>query len=557
MRRIARIIISLIFLFVLVSPVNANSTPSTTVTPSTTPIASPTIAQVKKYDLSIAITKSTVSPEEFFDINVTVKNSGNQPYSDFEIRAPFVNTIKDVKFLGESPSFNRLLESYEYPAGFQSRSWIINNFNAGDTRTFKVSYQVAKEPQTPNGLLSIFTLPASWVDPAGLPSASEQSLGTIRFDVYLNKTFSKSIQVDLPKLGVLNTDISLITLNSKFYFTGSKSTKLNTINKTNISAYTGFMLETKDVLIEWLEPIDFSGSDVAGKLRTLDSILGVDWGRVSYKKDQASFLEKKVRITFKDTPYVFAPRIRVGSEIKEIENANGTFVSPDKKTVLTPDKLDNNFGIVPNISTEQSVIETSESRMVIEAKTCDPNTQVSYSINNGPITNISSIDLNDGSFQIPVEVNTSSISVEMTVKFKNNETFSKVVVIKGPKLNNNTKDINSDVVPDRISLPFNQVVVGLIMSAIAICLVIGGFIYYLYYHRKPKPSTINFDLNPTIEKVNKVGNPDDPKLLEEPGAKIDMNELKDRYAVENDKEKLSEKKDKSKETLSKNSKNKE
>lgn len=465
-----------------------------------------TLAQTQaasaSYTLTASVDKTSAKPGDTFEVTFTATNTGAAAISNFEIRVPFLRTVKDTSFVAENPSFNKLLESIEYPTGFQSRSWLINSFGPGEAKTFKAQYKIDSDPKTPNGLISNFTLPVTWVDPAGLPSNAEQKLPYLRADVYINKSYAKSYQGALPKLESLDNQVALTTLPSIYTYSGSKTTNLKSVTSANIKAFPNFTLETQDVLMEWTQPVDLSGADVAAKLNSLNTNLKPSWGKVEFSAANLAFLAKPVKLTFKETEFISEPKVRIGTEVKDFSESKGVFTENNRTTQITLDVM-NTIALAPDIMIEQAVVESEFDEAKINGTVNDPRATVKYTVNGGEEKSVGTIDLQTGKFEIPVNVKDGEQHVEITATLQNKESTTKAAVAK---LSGTTQATPTPTqTPDKISLPINQVTVGLLLLALAMISIIGGFIYYLYNRRKlNKKKNPDINLNPKVNKVSSL-----------------------------------------------------
>lgn len=483
------------------------------------------------YTVNVTTDKTTVNPGDEFNITITAKNTSASRINNFELRVPFARTIQDATLQGESPSFNKILENIEYPAGFNSRSWLINSFDPNETGTFTLKYKVTAEPKTPSGLVSNITLPITWVDPAGYESNKLLIKNNFRVDAYINRQYSNSAIANLPTLQSLSTPLSLVTLNAKYLETGSKTTNLKSVTPANIKALPNFVLESADLLIEWTGPIDLSAANVPAQLTNLDANLTTEWGKISFVESNLPFLANKpVKVTFKNANFIFAPKIRIGQDTKSLSEAKGNFTVGTKNITIDLEKL-SNIAISPEIQFEQAVIETDKENYDLQGKVADPRSQVSYTIN-GETRTITAIDLSTGAFTIPVKVNESSVQIEITTKYKNNEDDKKVVIVR------RTQSATPTPTPQNsrtISEPVNQITIGLILAATGLLAIIGGIIYFLYRSRHKAVKKPEIDLNPVVlGKISSIGNK--PEVDSNPNiSNIDLAELKKKYEVDKDK----------------------
>lgn len=461
-----------------------------------------TKAQSEAYTLTSSIDKETVKPGETFSVTFTATNTGTKNITNFEIRVPFARSIAEANYTIEDPSFNKVLDSIEFPAGYNSRSWIINTFKEGDVKTFKISYTVAENAKNTNGLLSKVNLPIVWVDPAGLESNKALEFKNLRADIYINKSYKSSTQVPLPTLQSIEAPVSSVNLNAKYLFQGSKTTNLKNINQTNFKSVPNFSLESQDVLLEWQKPIDLSATNAATLLSSLDSNLDTSWGKIVYK-DNIPFLSNiPVKITFKNTNFVFDPKVKTSTDVVDLTTLKGTNNKSSKTVTLNLDKLSTVI-LLSDIQSEKAVYDIDKQDNEIKIKVSDPRSTVTYSLN-GQETNVSSIDLVTGEFTIPVKISEGSVQITISAKLKNNEVNSKVIVVRFS--NDATPTPTEELVSSSVSMPFNQLTIILLLAALGILSIIGGIVFYILRNRKAQQlKKAGINIKPiTINKVSSI-----------------------------------------------------
>lgn len=460
------------------------STPTSTVAPSPTPTQEPE----QKYSFNAVIDKQNVDKKDTFLITISVQNTGNAAIRDFEIRSPLLNTLTDASFSNADPAFNKLLSGNEHPVNFNNRSWIINSFDSGNSRVYKLEYKVAEDINNLNGISSTFSFPASWNDPRGLPSGSNLNFNTYRFDVYIEGVYKGSFDAPLPKVQSKDTPITDIILDQKFTFEGSRTFDTKTITTDNISSFSDFKIETTDVLIEWLEPVDLSGTEVVNALSNLKDNITTASGTVKFQSDALSFLNLPIQITFKADGFISEPRIKIGSQIKPLSESGATWSKSSNIVVIKLNVLAD-ISLVPTIETEKAKIETKSENLTITGQTSNPRADVYYKINDSSDSKrISGVDLSNGNFSFNLANLSGVKQVEIYTVLPNGERASKVIQIeyKGNNINPDKESTEKDNKPDTISLPDNPITIALLIIAISIALVIAGYVYYLYYNRLKK-----------------------------------------------------------------------
>ncbi len=526
---------SVILILLLVSSFTSTLIKAQSISPTISPKVSPTTAPSPTYTISTNVDKPIAKPGDDVTFTITAQNTGTTKINNFEIRIPFIREIGDTTFNGESPSFNKVLDSIDYPAGFNSRSWIINTFDPKESVTYALKYKIAAEPKTPNGLIANVTLPIVWTDPAGLAPNKLHILNYIRADIYLNRIYNKSYQLTLPTLQVLTAPISQVNLNSKYLFAGSKTTNLKSITIDNVKSVPNFILESEEVLIEWLQPIDLSGSSTPSQLSNLDQNLITEWGKITFTESSMPFLANKpVKITFKNINLVFAPKIKNTNEIKELTDLKGNFIPGNALLVLELEKLSTTT-IVPEIKLDQAVYETDKENIEVIGKVADPKSSISFKIGDENARTLSVIDINTGSFTIPIEVKDITQQIEVSTKYKNGEETKKIVIVRRLQGNTAPTGTNASGNSRTISAPINQITLGLIFAASGLLAIIGGIIYYLYRARNKK-SKLSIEVNPIVlNKIGGIGSRSDidrPHGKQDPSNNIDLISLKNRYSVD-------------------------
>lgn len=467
--------------------------------------------QNAEYSVTFTSSIDSVNPGDTFNLSLSVENTGATPIDNFEIRIPFNKTIADTTYTGESPSYNKVLSSNAYPSGFNSRSWIINSFNSNSKQTYSLKYSVSSSPTTQNGLVSNFTLPSDWNDPAGLASGQLISQQVMRADIYINNTYDKSVQVTLPTLKALDNPLASVTLNAKF---NGSTTDLKKVTSSNIKSFPNFILETSDVKIEWLEPVDLSATNVPSQLSNLDTNLNVSWGKVAFQSVNLPFLNnKKVKVTFKNSNFVFAPKIKVDNEVKDLSDISATFTPSSQIIVLEQNKL-TNLAITPEIKVDQAVIESDQDKIEVKGQVSDPRSALIVKIGDKTET-LTGIDITNGNFSFKVDVKDGSQQVEISTKYKNDEETKKVVIVR--KTNNETTPTPQEESRGTIDAPLNGITLGLLLAALGVLAIIGGIIYYLYRAKKKNTkNTTNIDINPTVLNASKIGSIKDETELNRP-----------------------------------------
>jgi len=452
--------------------------PSPTPTPSITPVPTPVIPS---YGVNAIFDKTSVKDSDVFNFTFGIENRGAAPIQNLEIRVPFFKTIQDTEGVTEIPTFNRLLANGEYPQGLNDRAWIINTLNPGQSSVYKIQYKVVNAPKVTNGLISKFTVPSGWVDPRGLPQGSAQQLKYFRADVYIGGTYAQSYEVNLPTLTTIDNQISSITLNSMYLFAGSRTSNLKTVNSSNIAAFPNFILETEDILFEWQEPIDFSGADTATKLKQLDANFIPEWGKVSIKPDQLKFLDKPVKVTFKKTDFLSDPKIKVNAELTDLLSAKGTFNPSTKDVIVTLSNL-KSLALSPVIDVEKSVVETSEEKIVLKAKTNNTRAKISYKVDAASPLEILAVDAQTGAFEVTIPNTKDVKQVELMSKIRNNEVGQKIVIVKYTPAN--ITPTPQEESTRKTGSAFNPVTKILLMLAGAVFFILAAYLYFLYYRRK-------------------------------------------------------------------------
>ena len=178
------------------------------------------------YSIIYSLDKTEVKNSETFKLNINAVNTGSAAINNFEIRVPYYNFIGDTQLVTVNPSFNKILNSNDFPVGFNSRSWIVNTFETGESRNFSIEYKVIDDPKIANGLAAVFTYPGTWTDPKGLEVNKPLKLNYFRSDIYVNSVYKGSSEYGLPKLALLDNEVSTVKLPEKYTYSGSKTTQL-------------------------------------------------------------------------------------------------------------------------------------------------------------------------------------------------------------------------------------------------------------------------------------------------------------------------------------------
>ncbi len=467
-----------------------------------------THARSSDYSVSMSVDKSEVKAADPFKIAISVTNNSDSTIKNLELRIPFYKNILDATNTDVSPSFNKLVDTGDFPAGFNNRSWIINSFDPGETKNYSVSYTVVADPAVPNGLVAGFTLPTTWKDPRGLQGGSQITMKTFRADVYIDGSYKSSFDQSLPKLNALDTPVSIVKLNDKYLFAGSKTTSLKTVTTQNITAFPNFTLETADVLIEWIEPIDFSGTDVVGKLAKLDQSIVPTWGKLTVAQDMG-FLTKKAKVTFKNMVFVSEPRIKVKGQPMSLIDGRATWNKSLSTVTVNLDAF-SSTSVMPSLELDQAIIETNSASTSLKGKVSDPATKVTYKIDDKTSVNeVLGIDLQTGAFSITLDNLPSIKQVEVSTKYKNDETTSKVVLVKynkdGATATPTATAGDEGEKKSEISLLNNPITLALVAAALAIMAIIGSYIYYLYSRKRRNEKKEDLELEPVIESVSTIG----------------------------------------------------
>lgn len=494
------------------------------------------------YSVNVVKSVEKVTRKDGFDITINIQNNGTTAIKNFEIRAPYYDKIADTTVMSVNPEFNKLLATNEYPAGFNNKSWLINSFEPGQSKTYVIKYSVVESPTIENGLSVKYTLPLTWQGTGSGTIGDEITTRDLQFELFLDAKFENTYSTTLPTFEAFDNEVSKIRLNEKYYFEGSKTTDLKEINKTNISAFPNFKLETQDVLIEWLEPINFSAEGTADIMKNLDEYLNPVWGKITFSAESVPFLAKKVNITFKNTPFISEPKIKINTEIKKLAEAKGSF-QKDAKTVAVPLDSLASTSLYPNIETDPSSIETSEATATIKVKLDNPSAAISYTINNKDEKNVFNIDLRTGEFQIKIPDVSKTQEVEIKVKYKNDEEAKKIVPVKFKEaavVPSKTTVTTPDLKDEGIAI--NPITMALMIAASALLIIIGGYIYYLYYSKhkkKNKEDKIDFKDLSINDSVLSKSKPQSPELnlnsvknSDENRSKLSETDLEEKYALD-------------------------
>jgi hypothetical protein len=450
---------------------------------------------VGTFSIEMAIDKGTVKGGESFNVAINVKSTSSAPIENLEIRLPYFNRVQDITNVTENPAFNKKLEGTEFPAGFNSRSWLINTFEPGATKTFNLKYTLVENPSSTTDIISKFTYPATWQDPDGLVSNTELTLNYLRVDAYISNNYRSSHKILLPKSDGADSIFAGVKLNQAFYYPGSKSTNLKEITPANKSSFQNFTLETKDVVIKWTDPIDFSSSTVIDKMKKFDELFKVEWGKVAIDTKELSFLSKSAQVTFKGLEFVNEPRIRVGDKVQNLSEANAKWEQNAKSVNLTIKPL-KTVAVTPNIIFEKDEIDTEENKLIIKGRTADPKSKVLYKYD-AKEYETTSIDLKTGEFEIQIDDASKADTVKVSTIFDSN----KEVYEKELKINYKTSEEQSPVdegTTKNNSYLNNPVTNALLLIALAVLLILGGYVYYLIYRKRKSKSVSNLSVKPVV-----------------------------------------------------------
>lgn len=504
---------------ITISPTNTptiTSTPTPTTKPTNSPTNTPTPVNIS-YIVNARTNKDIVKPQEKFEIEITVQNNGSQTINNFEIRIPFLKKINNASFISEKPSFNKILDTLEYPAQFQNRSWIINTFSPGDQKTFTLEFLTSNNNSEENVEIStIFTLPITWIDPNNLESNKEINLNYLRFDIYINKSYKESIRGEFPKYETLITSISKVKLPETYTFPGSKTTDLSKIDKSNYTSVNNFTLDTQDITLELIDSIDLSGEEIPQILSNLNDFISLSWGKIELKKEIPFLKGKKIKVTFKNTNFKNPPLIKLkkNANVLQLSDFNGAY--DENETFLELSEI-LDIALLSDIYTDKSVYETENDNIQITLKVSDPNAAVVYNTFNGS-TPVDIIDINTGEFNINFKLTPGeNIKVDIVAKLKNNETYTKSIVIK----NINTAEINeSTEQPSTISMPINQLTIILLITLFVILIIVLLIIYFLI-KRKTQKNELEIELKNIIAK-SQLEEKDDPHLFPTESIKVKL-----------------------------------
>lgn len=438
-------------------------------------------------NVNIETSTSKVELNGTFKIDISVTNTGDSSITDVELRVPMLNQLRDTEVSSVNPSFNKILESDEYPAGFQDRSWIINNFEAGQSKQYSITYQVSDEPENLTGIVLAARLPATWNDPVGLQSNRDLELKYQRVDLYSSSNYIKSFQAPLPTLEGLETELSLIELSGQFAFEGSQTTNLRQVNKDNISNFPDFTLDTPEVLIKWTSPVDLSGENVPGVLRDLESVLLVSDGKFTIDANRASFLQASVNITFKDINLLNPPKVKVGNDIKDLDAVSGKW-DETKETVFLSENIINDTAILPNIIIDEGTLQIDSEEATIEGKVSEPNATLEYRINDGDYTRINNVDVSSGEFSINLQnlKDRDEVQLQMTSRITE-EKITKSILIKSTQPTEVEEEYTQENEEDdtfNLSPTENPLILPLLLALVIVLLLIVGYVYYLYHKKK-------------------------------------------------------------------------
>ena len=507
-----------------VKAITPTATPTTTVTPST---ANPTQTQpttIPSIDVNVTVDKTIVEPGENFEIKVEVENKGIQQVNNLEIRVPFLRTIKYSSFVGEKPSFNKILDSLEYPAGFHNRSWIINTILPNEKRTFSLIYSVEQTNEEENlEIKSSFKLPVTWVDPADLSSNKNVELDYLRLDVYINRYYYQSISASLPKYDNPNVPISKVKLPEKYLFSDSRTTDLSKINKNNYASVENFTLDTPDVLLEFQKPVDLSEQGTSSILSNLDDYINLSWGEIKLKKEIKFLKNIPLSITFKNTSFVLGPKLEVKSKDRYLELSELNGLRTSTEVVI---KLDNltDVSLIPEINVEKNIYETEGNNVKITGTVSDPKSTLIYKTAKGSFT-VESIDPFTGEFSFDLKVDEGdAYEVELVNKIKNGKTVIKSVIVRSIKTYNGGE--NSQVRPgNKISVPVNTLSIALVVSAIVALLALGIVSHIMIRSHTKKKNELDIDMVKNIVMKSPAEDVDDRNLFPVDSIKVDVDSV--------------------------------
>ena len=507
-----------------VKAITPTATPTTTVTPST---ANPTQTQpttIPSIDVNVTVDKTIVEPGENFEIKVEVENKGIQQVNNLEIRVPFLRTIKYSSFVGEKPSFNKILDSLEYPAGFHNRSWIINTILPNEKRTFSLIYSVEQTNEEENiEIKSSFKLPVTWVDPADLSSNKNVELDYLRLDVYINRYYYQSISASLPKYDNPNVPISKVKLPEKYLFPDSRTTDLSKINKNNYASVENFTLDTPDVLLEFQKPVDLSEQGTSSILSNLDDYINLSWGEIKLKKEIKFLKNIPLSITFKNTSFVLGPKLEVKSKDRYLELSELNGLRTSTEVVI---KLDNltDVSLIPEINVEKNIYETEGNNVKITGTVSDPKSTLIYKTAKGSFT-VESIDPFTGEFSFDLKVDEGdAYELELVNKIKNGKTVIKSVIVRSIKTYNGGE--NSQVRPgNKISVPVNTLSIALVVSAIVALLALGIVSHIMIRSHTKKKNELDIDMVKNIVMKSPAEDVDDRNLFPVDSIKVDVDSV--------------------------------
>ncbi|MFW5720214.1 MAG: hypothetical protein ACOCXT_04280 [Candidatus Dojkabacteria bacterium] len=434
-------------------------------------------------EVKVVIDSLDVEPGKTFTYTVNIKNNGDGAVSDYELRVPYYQKLKNASVSKVEPGFNKILKEGDHPAGFNNRSWLVNNFEPGESRQYKIVYTVDSDLTDDDVLAYNFTYPLTWTDPAGLESNIPKTISEIRIDAYIDSRYQTSFQEGVPGIKQPESPLKDVQLNQDtYYFSGSKTTKFTDIKPSQLSAFPNLVIETEQVSVTWTEPVDLSGDKVVEQLNKLDTSMSLQWGKIQFNVQSLPFLEKTVNVVFKNAPFVNEPRIKIGGEAFNLQEKDASL---DKEAdILTINSVSMaDIAIVPDIDLDDSVVETSESTVVLSGKVSDPETNLFYKVDNNEEKQVVGIDLETGEFEVILEDVQNVNQVKFITTYENGEQREEIVLVKYAE-STVEEDAEEDAAPETIAALFNPITVALVIAALALASMIGGYIYYLYHNKQ-------------------------------------------------------------------------
>ncbi len=435
-------------------------------------------------EVKVVIDSLDVEPGKTFTYTVNVKNNGDGAVSDYELRVPYYQKLKNASVSKVEPGFNKILKEGDYPAGFNNRSWLVNNFESGESRQYKIVYTVDSDVSDEDVLAYNFTYPLTWTDPAGLESNIPKTISEIRIDAYIDSRYQTSFQEGVPGIKQPESPLKDVQLNQDtYYFRGSKTTKFTDIKPSQLSAFPNLVIETEQVSVTWTEPVDLSGDKVVERLNKLDTSMPTQWGKIQFNAQALPFLEKTVNVVFKNAPFVNEPRIKIGGETFNLQEKDASLdQEADTLTINSVSMAD--IAIVPDIDLDDSVVETSENTVTLSGKVSDPETNLFYKVDNNEEKQAVGIDLETGEFEVMLEDVQNVNQVKFITTYDNGEKREEIVLVKYAESTVEENTEEEDAAPETIAALFNPITVALIIAALALASMIGGYIYYLYHNKQ-------------------------------------------------------------------------